>query len=76
MGGLYMKEHLKELMANQKYEEADLYLSENITEVDYDEDIAIFDGTIGLCFGDMSRVWNACANGLTINPRKIGRAHV
>ena len=64
-----MKEHLKELMANQKYEEADLYLSENITEVDYDEDIAIFDGTIGLCFGDMSRVWNACANGLTINPR-------
>lgn len=64
-----MKEHLKELMVNQKYEEADLYLNENINDLGYDEDIAIFDGTIGLCFCNMDRVWNACANGLTINPR-------
>lgn len=64
-----MKEYLKELFANQKYEEADLYLNEHITAENYDDEIAIYDGTLGLCFGDLDRVWSACANGLTINPR-------
>lgn len=64
-----MKKHIKELLAEGKYDEADAYLSENVTEENYDEDIAIFDGTIGLYYGDRERVWQACANGLTFNPR-------
>ncbi len=64
-----MKDDLKELFANQQYEEADSYLKEHITAENYDDEIAIYDGTLGLCFGDMDRVWSACANGLTINPK-------
>lgn len=64
-----MKDYLKELFANQQYEEADSYLKEHITAENYDDEIAIYDGTLGLCFGDMDRVWSACANGLTINPK-------
>ncbi len=64
-----MKKHIRELLSEGKYDEADSYLSENVTEENYDEDIAIFDGTIGLYYGDKERVWQACANGLTFNPR-------
>lgn len=69
LAGEEMKEHIKELLTNGQYEEADIYLNENITIQNYDDEIAIFDGTIGLYYGDGHRVWQACANGLTLNPK-------
>ena len=69
LAGEDMKEHIKELLTNGQYEEADIYLNENITIQNYDDEIAIFDGTIGLYYGDGHRVWQACANGLTLNPK-------
>lgn len=64
-----MKEQIREFLANGQFEEADVYMNEHVTADSYDEDIAIFDGTIGLCYGDDNRVWQACANGLALNPR-------
>lgn len=64
-----MKKYIKKLINNGKYEEANIYMSTHITEKDYDDEVAIYDGVIGLAYGDGKRVWNACANGLTLNPR-------
>ncbi len=64
-----MKEHLRRLLKQGMYEEANAYLNENVTEADYDDDIAVFDGSIGLYYEDGIRAWQACANGLAINPR-------
>ena len=63
-----MKEQLRILIENGKYEEADVYLKRNITEENYDDEIAVFDGTIGLYYGERQRVWDACANGLALAP--------
>lgn len=63
-----MKEQIIRLLENGRYEEADIYLNENITEENYDVDIAVFDGVIGLYYGNKQRVWNACANGLALAP--------
>lgn len=62
-----MKEQLRKFILNGQYEEAEVYLSENVTADNYDAEIAVFDGTIGLYYGDVGRVWNACANGLTLS---------
>lgn len=63
-----MKEKLRALIENGQYEEAEVYLNDNITEDNYDDEIAVFDAIIGLYYGDSQRVWSACANGLILAP--------
>ena len=62
-----MKKIIRQLLLDEEYEKANQYLSEHIDENNYDDDIAFFDAVIGLYYGDESRVWNACANGLALN---------
>lgn len=64
-----MKDKLCQLIQAGDYQAADRCLSELPLE-EYDEEIAVYDGTIGLANQDGERVWNACANGLSINPLK------
>lgn len=61
-----MKNTLRMLIQGGQYKEADVYLNNNITEENYDDEIAVFDGTIGLYYGEKQRVWDACANGLAL----------
>ena len=65
-GWEYMKEKLRTLIENGQYEDAEVYLNDNVSEDDYDDEIAVFDAVIGLYYGDSQRVWDACVNGLIL----------
>lgn len=63
-----MKNKLRVFIENGEYELANQYLLNNISVNDYNDEVAVFDAAIGLYYQDDKRVWNACANGLALNP--------